>query len=76
MGIISTNESLYSLTDSYNSTDQTFATTFSSSDNESTHKDRFNDDKTENSSSNSKSKSLFYYGNFVKSSTGSLDLNG
>ncbi|CAB4461881.1 hypothetical protein RhiirA5_377813 [Rhizophagus irregularis] len=76
MGIISTNESLYSLTDSSNSTDQTISTTFSSSDIESTHKNRFDDDKTENLSSNPKMKSLFYYGNFVKSSTGSLDLNG
>ncbi|GBC03603.1 hypothetical protein RclHR1_05200014 [Rhizophagus clarus] len=76
MGIISTNESLYSLTDSSSSTDQTFATTSSSLDNESMHKSRFDDDKIEHSSSNSKMKSLFYYGNFVKSSTGSLDLSG
>ncbi|RIA92553.1 hypothetical protein C1645_764819 [Glomus cerebriforme] len=63
MGIISTHESLYSLSDSSNSTESTFTTTFSSSNNESTRKSRFEN-------------SMFYYGNFIKSSTGPLDLNG
>lgn len=63
MGIISTSESLYSLSDS-----STFANT-------STHKSRFDDDENKSSHSNLKMKSLLYYGNFIKSST-PLDLNG
>ena len=70
MGIISTSESLYSLSDR---DDSIFATKSSSSDNELTHKSKFND--VSSSSSNLMTKSSFCYGNFVKSSTGPLDLN-
>ncbi|CAG8446994.1 8574_t:CDS:2 [Funneliformis mosseae] len=67
MGIISTSESLYSLSDSSNSN-------FDTSSSELPHKSRFNDDGS-SSSFNFKSKSLFYHGNFVKSSNGLSDFN-
>ncbi|CAI2174435.1 10547_t:CDS:2 [Funneliformis geosporum] len=66
MGIISTSESLYSLSDSSNSILATSS--------ELSHKSRFKDDEI-SSSSNLKTKSLFYHGNFVKSSNGILDFN-